>query len=145
MLTPDILSILEAERDKLNRAIEALQGPIRKRGRPPQNVLLDAQATDVNAKPKRRFTAAVRRKMAAAQRRRWAAVKGQADTPQAPVSVTEAAKKPTKARASKTVRKSARKVSPKATAKVGRKLARKAGKAPRLAQKEAAVETPAQS
>lgn len=32
-----ILALLVAERDKLNRAIEVLQGPIRRRGRPPKN------------------------------------------------------------------------------------------------------------
>jgi hypothetical protein len=32
-----ILHSLIAERDKLNRAIEALQGAVRRRGRPPKN------------------------------------------------------------------------------------------------------------
>jgi hypothetical protein len=35
-----ILMALRAERDKLNRAIEALQGPTRRSGRPPKNPLL---------------------------------------------------------------------------------------------------------
>ena len=42
MPTEQILGILIAERDKLNRAIEALQGPLRRRGRPPKNSLLTA-------------------------------------------------------------------------------------------------------
>ena len=36
MPTEHILSLLIAERDKLNRAIEALQGPAKRRGRPPK-------------------------------------------------------------------------------------------------------------
>jgi len=35
-----IVAILVAERDRLNRAIEALQGPMRRRGRPPKNPLI---------------------------------------------------------------------------------------------------------
>jgi hypothetical protein len=37
LMTENILALLVAERDKLNRAIEALQGPIKRRGRPPKN------------------------------------------------------------------------------------------------------------
>jgi hypothetical protein len=36
MPTDHIIALLVAERDKLNRAIEALQGPIKRRGRPPK-------------------------------------------------------------------------------------------------------------
>jgi len=36
MLTENILALLVAERDKLNRAIEALEGTTKRRGRPPQ-------------------------------------------------------------------------------------------------------------
>src|SRR5213593_568433 len=36
MATADILSLLIAERDKLDRAITTLQGPARRRGRPPK-------------------------------------------------------------------------------------------------------------
>jgi hypothetical protein len=32
-----IVALLIQERDKLNRAIEALQGPAKRRGRPPKN------------------------------------------------------------------------------------------------------------
>ena len=35
MSTDHILALLIAERDKLNRAIEALSGPAKRRGRPP--------------------------------------------------------------------------------------------------------------
>jgi hypothetical protein len=37
MATANILALLVAERDRLSRAIEALQGPIKRRGRPPKN------------------------------------------------------------------------------------------------------------
>lgn len=36
MATSNIVELLVAERDKLNRAIEALQGPVKRRGRPPK-------------------------------------------------------------------------------------------------------------
>jgi hypothetical protein len=34
-----VVALLVAERDKLNRAIEALQGPVRRRGRPPKSMI----------------------------------------------------------------------------------------------------------
>jgi hypothetical protein len=37
MHTDHILALLIAERDKLNRAIEALSGPAKRRGRPPKS------------------------------------------------------------------------------------------------------------
>jgi hypothetical protein len=37
MPTDHILTLLIVERDKLTRAIEALQGPAKRRGRPPKN------------------------------------------------------------------------------------------------------------
>jgi hypothetical protein len=39
-----ILHLLIAERDKLNRAIEVLQGPAKRMGRPPKNPLAAAAA-----------------------------------------------------------------------------------------------------
>ena len=44
MPTDHIIALLVAERDKLNRAIEALQGPIKRRGRPPKNSYTTAAA-----------------------------------------------------------------------------------------------------
>jgi hypothetical protein len=73
MPTQHILTLLIAERDKLNRAIEALQGPIKRLGRPSKNQA-PGMGSD-STKPKRHVSAAARRKMAAAQKRRWAAVK----------------------------------------------------------------------
>jgi hypothetical protein len=65
---PDILAMLVSERDKLNRAIEALGGEIgnaiirlTKSGKP-----------DKRAGGKRTMSAAARAKIAAAQRARWA-------------------------------------------------------------------------
>jgi hypothetical protein len=72
MPTDHIIALLIAERDKLTHAIEALQGPLKHRGRPPKKPV----AIETSAAPKkRRVSAAARRKMAAAQKRRWAAIK----------------------------------------------------------------------
>ena len=71
MPTDHIVALLIAEREKLNRAIDALQGP-KRLGRP----LKKAAATETGIAPKKRHvSAAARRKMAAAQKRRWAAIK----------------------------------------------------------------------
>ena len=68
-----ILALLLAERDKLNRAIEALGGP-KRRGRPP--------GTRNLPKPKRTLSAAGRKAIAAAARKRWAAIRaGKAPSP----------------------------------------------------------------
>jgi hypothetical protein len=73
MPTEPILSLLIQERDRLSRAIEALQGPAKRRGRPPKNL---ASAVAVAAPKKRKgFSAATRKKMALAQKKRWAALK----------------------------------------------------------------------
>jgi hypothetical protein len=74
MPTDHIVALLIAERDKLNRAIEALQGPTKHRGRPPKNAV-PASAPVAEAPKKRHVSAAARRKMAAAQKKRWAAIK----------------------------------------------------------------------
>jgi hypothetical protein len=68
MPTEHIVALLIAERDKLNRAIEALQGADKS----------ITAAQPITATPKKRHvSAAARRKMAAAQKRRWAALKGE--------------------------------------------------------------------
>jgi len=78
MPTEQILALLMAERDKLNRAIEALQGPKKRQGRPPKNSLDEGVA---NAKParktrkRRRFTTAQREAAAERMRQRWAVKK----------------------------------------------------------------------
>jgi hypothetical protein len=69
MHTDHILALLTAERDKLNAAIEALQGTVA-----PKKPA--ATATEGTAPKKRKgFSAATKRKMAAAQKARWAAIK----------------------------------------------------------------------
>jgi hypothetical protein len=73
MPTDHIVALLIAERDKLKRAIEALQGPTKRRGRPPKNLL--AVATPAAAPParkKRHFSAAQREAAAERMRQRWA-------------------------------------------------------------------------
>lgn len=75
MATEHIVQLLIQERDRLNRAIEALQGAVKRRGRPPKH--LAAVTAPVADAPKKRkgFSAATRRKMALAQKKRWAAKK----------------------------------------------------------------------
>jgi hypothetical protein len=71
MSTDHILSLLIAERDKLNRAIEALQGPARRRGRPPKNPLMTAAT--LTAPRRRRMGAAARKAVSARMKKYWAA------------------------------------------------------------------------
>ena len=80
--TEQILALLVAERDKLNRAIEVLQGPMKRRGRPPKNplaaVLAATTAEPAHARATRKgrhFTAAQRAAAAERMRQRWAAKK----------------------------------------------------------------------
>jgi hypothetical protein len=75
MPTDRILALLQAERDKLNRAIEALDGP-KRRGRPP------GPRTIAPAKRKRTLSAAGWKAIADAARKRWAAIRaGKARSP----------------------------------------------------------------
>jgi hypothetical protein len=74
MPTEHILTLLITERDKLTRAIEALQGGTKPLGRELKNQVPAIESN--TAKPKKRHvSAAARRRMAAAQKKRWAAVK----------------------------------------------------------------------
>ena len=76
MQSNDIIALLVAERDKLNAAIEALQGFTKK-----PVVAETASAGRGSGKAtaavpkKRKVSAAARKKMAAAQKARWAAIK----------------------------------------------------------------------
>jgi len=74
MPTDHIIALLTTERDKLNRAIEALQGRTKSPDRRLKNQA-PAVETDVTKPKKRHVSAAARRKMAAAQKKRWAAAK----------------------------------------------------------------------
>jgi hypothetical protein len=75
MPTDHILSLLISERDKLTRAIDALQGTPRPGGRPRESAMAATEAAPTpNHKPKRRrWTVAM--KLAAAERSKamWAA------------------------------------------------------------------------
>jgi hypothetical protein len=80
MPTDQILFLLIQERDKLNRAIEVLQGPTKRRGRPPKNSLTAAtSAASETAQPakkqRRKFTAAQRAAASERMRQQWAAKK----------------------------------------------------------------------
>jgi hypothetical protein len=86
MQTEQIVALLVAERDRLSRAIEALQGPTKRRGRPPKSgdgIVASAAVDSVKAAPaKRELSAAGRKAIADAARRRWAAIKaGKAPSP----------------------------------------------------------------
>jgi hypothetical protein len=76
--TEQIVALLIAERDKLNRAIEVLQGPMKRRGRPPKNLLADTATAAIPvpaARKRRQFSAAQREAAAERMRQRWAAKK----------------------------------------------------------------------
>lgn len=69
MPSDHILELLIAERDKLNRAIDALQGPTRRMVRPPKTQ--SANAASASAKNGRVWTAAAREEQAERMRARW--------------------------------------------------------------------------
>jgi hypothetical protein len=84
MTTEQIVLLLIEERDRLNRAIDVLQGSTKRRGRPPMNRAkhiptampnLPSDLSEPVAKTKRHVSVASRRKMALAQKKRWAAIK----------------------------------------------------------------------
>ena len=78
MPTDHIVALLIAERDRLSRAIEALNGPTKRRGRPPKNAAAALTAvadSPVPARKKRIFTAAQRKEQAARMKKYWAAKK----------------------------------------------------------------------
>jgi len=68
-----IVGLLVQERDRLTRAIEALQGPRKRRGRPPKNPL-PAHAPNAAApkKGRRAFTAAQRKAQGERMKAMWA-------------------------------------------------------------------------
>jgi hypothetical protein len=79
MPTDHILTLLISERDRLNRAIEVLQGgtAIKRRGRPPKNLMVANGATAAAPAKKRTrtFTAAQRKKQAERMKAYWAGKK----------------------------------------------------------------------
>jgi hypothetical protein len=74
MPTDHIIALLIEERDRLNAAIEALQGRTKRRGRPPKNeVAVAAPQPEKPARKKRIFTAAQRKAQAKRMKAFWAA------------------------------------------------------------------------
>ena len=84
MTTEQILGVLIAERDKLDRAIGALGGTTgKRRGRPPgtRNKLVPPKGSAIT-EPKRNLSAAGRKAIVKAARKRWALLKaGKAPSP----------------------------------------------------------------
>jgi hypothetical protein len=72
--TQQIVALLIEERDRLSRAIEALQGNAPQGGRQAGGQAVASHRKPA-AKPKRTLSAAGRRAIAEAARRRWAAVR----------------------------------------------------------------------
>lgn len=75
MPVDQILTLLIAERDKLNRAIEALQGSAKRRGRPPKNPVMAAAPV---AQKRKRQSVARRRAQAERMKAYWAAKRNKA-------------------------------------------------------------------
>jgi hypothetical protein len=74
MPTEHIVALLIEERDKLNRAIEALQGSAKRPGRPPKNPLAAvAVAETASTKKPKRQSAARRKAQAERMKAYWAA------------------------------------------------------------------------
>jgi hypothetical protein len=71
MAIEQILALLIAERNKLDQALAALQGPTHRRGRLPRNVSASAPAP--SRKGRRTFTPAQRKQQADRMRAFWAA------------------------------------------------------------------------
>ena len=70
MNVEQIVTLLKEERDKVDRAIQALEGGALKKG-PAIEIAMNPN----EPKRKRHVSAASRRKMALAQKKRWAALK----------------------------------------------------------------------
>jgi hypothetical protein len=75
MDTREIAALIIAERDRLNAAIDALQGPTKRRGRPRKDAVTLNGATSaiptLPARKKRTFTPAQRKKQALAMKAYW--------------------------------------------------------------------------
>jgi hypothetical protein len=84
MQTEQIVALLVAERDRLSRAIDALEGPAKRRGRPPKASPTPRTQAAAPVARKRKMSAAGRKAIADASRKRWAAIKA-GKTPSAPV------------------------------------------------------------
>ena len=73
MPTDDILTLLITERDRLDAAIEALQGPTKRRDRPPENPAPLSPVLTAGANGHRRgMTAAARKAQSKRMKAYWA-------------------------------------------------------------------------
>ncbi len=81
MPTDQILNLLIQERDKLNRAIEALQGGAKRRGRPPK-ALSDGGSVDGAVATRGPQSAAARKAASERMKKYWAAKRKTAKTAQ---------------------------------------------------------------
>jgi hypothetical protein len=79
MPTEHIVALLVAERDRITRAIEALQGT-KRRGRPPKNPLaaLVSSAKPASSKKRRGMSAAARKAQSERMKAQWAKRRKQA-------------------------------------------------------------------
>jgi hypothetical protein len=75
MTTNDIVQLLIAERDRLNQAIAALQGGVRRRGRPPASAAAVVAPAVPGVRHRRKRTKAQRDAQAERMRQYWAARK----------------------------------------------------------------------
>jgi len=76
MPTATIIELLIAERDRIDRAIEALQGP-KRRGRPPKDIAAETTTEAPAPRKKRNFSKAQRAAAAERMRKYWAAKRKQ--------------------------------------------------------------------
>jgi len=72
MPTDHIVALLIAERDKLNSAIAALQGAVKRRGRPPKNAASAVAAVSPAPTKRRGMSPAKRKAQAARMKAYWA-------------------------------------------------------------------------
>lgn len=72
MPTEHIVALLIAERDRLNRAIEALHGPLKRRGRPPRQITPASAQGPATGKKRKVRTVAQRKAQAERMRAYWA-------------------------------------------------------------------------
>jgi hypothetical protein len=79
MSREQIVELLIQKRDRLERAIHALSGGEKRRGRPPKKdqAIFSGSESSAGEAPKRKrhVSAAARKRMAEGQRKRWAALK----------------------------------------------------------------------
>jgi hypothetical protein len=91
MQTEQIVALLVEERNRLDAAIRALQGAVKRRGRPPGKRAVPAASAPAPAPAKRKLSDAGRKAISDAAKKRWAAIN--AGKAPSPFSKKKAAKK----------------------------------------------------